>query len=381
MRNIKFGKPMIGNEERNAVQKVLENDILVHGPVSRDFENAFADFTGSEHAVTLSSCTAGLHLSYHCMGIGDGDEIIVPAETHVATVHAVEYVKAKPIFIDAEISTGNIDIDRVEENITDKTRAISIVHYLGMPVDMIRIMEIAEKYKLKVIEDCALGIGSTIDNKHVGLFGDTGCFSFYPVKHITTAEGGMLITKDKSLYEKINSMKAFGYDKTVSERKIPGEYDVNQLGYNYRMNEMQAAIGLEQMKKIDSFLKIRKENYIHLEKGLNEIDEVSLFQSSNDRLESSYYCLSLILSNSLASKRLDIIKSLKSKGIGTSIYYPKPIPHFAYYKEKYNFSDDSFPVAGKISYNSIALPVGPHLDIEDMKYIIENLKDTIMEVK
>ncbi len=381
MRNIKFGKPIIGQEEKDAVIDVLSGDILVHGPKAKQFELDFANFTNAPNAISTSSCTASLHLSYFTYNIKEGDEVIVPAQTHVATAHSVELAGAKPIFVDAELKTGNIDIEQIENNITERTKAISIVHYLGMPVDMRRIMEIANKYDLIVVEDCALAIGSKLDGKHVGLFGDTGCFSFYPVKHFTTAEGGMTITKHNDVAEKLVRQKAFGVDRTVSERKVPGVYDVNMLGYNYRMNEIQAAIGIEQIKRIDNFLEKRQENYFHLEKLLKEIDELSIFQSTHNEFESSYYCFSAILNDNISDKRFEIVNYLKENGVGTSVYYPRPVPHFTYYKEKYNYSENSFPNASKISYQSIALPVGPHLNKDDMEYICEKIKESIIKVK
>ena len=186
---IRFGKPLIGIAEKKAVQRVLSGNILVHGPKAVDFENIFSKFTKSPFSVSVSSCTAGMHLVYFTLGIGVGDEVIVPAQTHVATAHAVELTGAKAVFIDSNFEDGNIDINKIEKSISKKTKAIAVVHYLGIPVDMNKINKIAKKYNLLVIEDCALALGSLINNKHVGLFGDVGVFSFYPVKHMTTAEG------------------------------------------------------------------------------------------------------------------------------------------------------------------------------------------------
>lgn len=381
MRNIPFGRPIIGDAEKKAVMEVLKGPILVHGPKATEFENNFASFTGAPEAVSVSSCTAALHLAYFDLGIGPGDEVIVPAQTHNATAHAVEYTGAKPVFVDAEMRTGNIDIDQIEGHITPNTRAISVVHFLGMPVAMDRIVEIARKNDLFVLEDCALAIGSSYKGVHAGLHGDAGCFSFYPVKHMTTAEGGMFITKHKELADRITRKHAFGVDRAHGERKVPGVYDVTMLGYNYRMSEIQAAIGIEQIKRVDYFLKKREENYRTLADGLKEIQEIDLFQSTHDEFQSSYYCLSVILKKNLIEKRFEIVEILKNNGVGTSVYYPRPVPHMSYYREKYVYSDDSFPIAAKISYGSIALPVGPHLDVEDMHYIVDTMKKSIMGVK
>ncbi len=382
MRTIPFGKPVIGNEEINAVTQVLSGSILTHGPLVKEFEATFARYAGAQYAIAVSSCTAALHLAYVCLGLKPGDEVIVPAETHVATAHAVELVGAKAVFVDAERNTGNIDIDQIETHINKQTRAISIVHYLGMPVNMHRIVEIAKKYDLFVVEDCALAIGTYLDGVHAGLYGDVGCFSFYPIKHITTAEGGMVLAKDREVARKISKQRAFGIDRNiVSERNIPGIYDVQELGLNYRLNEIGAALGIEQMKRIDGFLQKRKQNYVALTAGLTTINEVELLQSSHDGYESSCYCQAMIIKEPLSEKRFELVNYLKQHGIGTSVYYPRPVPHMAYYKEKYGFSDASFRVASRISGNSIALPVGPHVNSEDIDYILATIKDAIMEVK
>ncbi|NDV27160.1 DegT/DnrJ/EryC1/StrS aminotransferase family protein [Desulfovibrio sp. JC010] len=380
MRKVTFGKPIIGDEERNAVQKVLEGTLLVHGPIAKQFEADFASYTGSEACVSVSSCTAGLHLCYFDMGLGAGDEVIVPAQTHVATAHAVELCGAKPVFVDAEIKSGNIDISKIEERITPRTKAISVVHFLGLPVAMDKVCAIAEKHGLKVIEDCALAIGGRYKGKHVGLWGDAGAYSFYPVKHITTAEGGVVITKHEDLAARLVHKKAFGVDRNVTERKEPGIYDVTDLGFNYRMNEMQAAIGIEQMKRIDGFLEKRKANYDTLYAGLENIDGVTLFEKPGADFENSHYCLSIILDEKMRADRSKLVKAINDKGVGTSVYYPSPVPYFTYYKEKYPVTGDEYPVASAISYGSIALPVGPHLGAEDMEYVAEMVKKSVGEV-
>lgn len=381
MKEIPFGRPIIGEEEKKAVMDVLGGPILVHGPKSREFEQAFAAFTGAPYAVSMSSCTAAMHLAYFQLGIVPGDEVIIPAQTHTATAHAVELLGAKPVFVDAEMSTGNIDIGQIEARITEHTRAIAVVHFLGMPVDMDRVNEIAKKYDLFVLEDCALAMGTKYKGVHAGLLGDVGCFSFYPVKHMTTAEGGMVITKHEEVAKKIEKQRAFGVDRHMGERKIPGVYDVTMLGFNYRMNEIQAAIGIEQLKRIPGFLEKRERNYRLLSEGIREIGDLMPLNSSQGGFQSSYYCLSVLLESVIADKRFEIVRYLNDRGVGTSVYYPKPVPHMKYYREKYGYAEDSFPVAAKISYQSIALPVGPHLDEEDMEHIIEKLKNVIKEVK
>ena len=380
-RTLPFGMPMIGEEERAAVQDVMAGPILVHGPRATRFEDDFAAFVGAPHAVSVSSCTAGMHLIWFTLGLGPGDEVIVPAQTHTATAHAVELTGATAVFVDADETTGNIDIGALEAAITPRTRALAIVHFLGMPADMTRIMEIAKRHSLFVLEDCALSIGTKLDGVHAGLMGDAGVFSFYPVKHMTTAEGGMVITCSADLAARLKLRKAFGVDRSHGERKIAGTYDVVALGFNYRMSELHSAIGIEQVKKLPDFLRRRAANYEVLSKALAGIPGVQQLASSGGRFLSSYYCLSAILDSRLAPRRPEIAGKLNAGGVGTSVYYPQPVPRMSFYREKYGWKDGSYPNAARISDNSIALPVGPHLSTDDMAYIAQSVADTLKEIK
>ena len=380
MRQIPFGRPAIGEEERRAVMDVLSGPILVHGPRATQFEADFAAFTGAPHAVSVSSCTAGMHLVWFALGLRAGDEVIVPAMTHVATAHAVELTGATPVFVDAEPATGNIDIAALEAAITPRTRGIVVVHYLGMPVDMPRLLEVARRRGVFVMEDCALAVGSRIDGVHAGLLGDCGVFSFYPVKHMTTAEGGMIILKDAELAADLRLKKAFGVDRSHGERKVPGQYDVVELGFNYRMSEIHAAIGIEQLKKVPSFLKQREANFCALAEGFARIDRVETLASTTNRLVSSYYCAAAILEPRLAASRAQIMAALTARGIGTSIYYPQPVPRMTYYARKTPWKDGAFPNAERIADRSIALPVGPHLGPDDMTYLAGALEDVLKDV-
>jgi dTDP-4-amino-4,6-dideoxygalactose transaminase len=301
----------------------------------------------------------------------------VSAQTHVATAHAVLLSGLTPVFADSELKTGNIDLDAVESKITSKTRAISVVHYLGWPVDMERLMNIANKHNLYVVEDCALAIGARIQGRHAGLWGDTGSFSFYPVKHMTTAEGGMLITHRNDIHSQIHHARAFGVDRFVGERTTPGEYDVKSLGFNYRMNEIEAAIGRCQIKRLNNFLKKRKDNYRALEKGLKNIDEIELFDTHDPQMEGAYYCLNMRLKNQWASLRPNLIQEINRQGVGTSIYYPKPVCLFSYYQDLFGLTQSDVPNASIISSRSIALPVGPHLGPDQIQRIIEVVQSAI----
>ncbi len=376
MIKVPFGRPDITNQEIKAVVKVLKNPILAHGPLSHEFEKMFAKFTGSKFATTVSSCTAGMHLFYIANNIKSGDEVIVTSQSHISTAHSISLTGAKPVFVDCNSTNGTIDITKIENKITKRTKAISLVHHLGNPSDMVTINKIAKKCDLLVLEDCATALGAKINKKHVGNFGNVGVFSFYPIKHITTGEGGIVISNDKKIIDKINMIKAFGVDKSYLKRRVPGEYDANLLGLNYRMNEISAAIGIEQIKRFPKFLSIRKKNYDYLLSKIQIKNSFEIVKFDNKPFYGSYYCLCIVLKDK-AIDRLDIINKLNSEGVGTSIYYPKPIPEMTFYKKKYGYSSSKFRNAEKFSYRSIALPLGTHLKKKDLNLIVNSINKVL----
>ena len=382
-RQIPFGRPMLGDAERAAAAAVLEGDILTHGPRVKDFEAAFAEFTGAPHAIATATCMAALHLASWAFEVGPGDEVLVPAQTHVAGAHAVEVTGARPVFVDADPRTGNMDLSLLEGLVNERTRGISVVHYLGRPLDMGPVLELARRHGLFVVEDCAVALGATIDATHVGLVGDIGCFSFYPVKHITTGEGGMVITRHDDVADSVGKQRAFGIDKSVlADRRHTGAYEIERLGLNYRLGEVGAAIGVEQLRRLPDFLDVRERNFAALRDGLTDVPGLRVLDTSHDGgLRSSHYCLSAVLDDELGEPRERIIDELKARGIGTSVYYPKSLPDTLYYRETYGFGDGSCPEATRISNRSIAFPVGPHLQEGDIDFMISGVRDVMSEVR
>jgi dTDP-4-amino-4,6-dideoxygalactose transaminase len=369
-REIPFGRPWLTDEDRQAVLQVLEGPILTHGPQGKAFESEFAAALGDgAHCVSLASGMAALHLAYLGLGIGPGDDVLVPAQTHTATVHAVEWVGARPVFVDCEPATGNVSAAALERALTPQTRAIALVHFLGIPCDMDAILAVAARRELKVIEDCALALGTRWGGRHVGLLGDAGCFSFYPAKHITTGEGGMFVTRHRELAEVVGRTRAFGVDRTHAERTVPGYYDVPTLGLNYRMSEMQAALGRVQLRRLPEILRRRRANFEVLARGLEGSPDLHILQSPDPRATTSDYCLSVVLQGRRAPERNRLIAGLNAAGVGTSIYYPHPIPRLGYYTKKYGYDAATVPQAAAVSDHSIALPVGPHLTPDDMGWI------------
>lgn len=380
-RPIPFARPWITDADRKSVLKVLEGHILTHGPQCKAFESEFGSFLGrGAHCVSVSSCMAALHLSYLHFGIGPGDEVIVAAQTHSATAHAIEWVGATPVFVDCEPTTGNVTAGLIEAAITNRTKAVCVVHFAGIPCSMPEIAAIAERNRLRLIEDCAIALGARYDGRHVGLWGDAGCFSFYPVKHITTGEGGMFVSRHAAVSEAVAKLRAFGVDRTHLERAIPGMYDVPTLGLNYRMSEMQAALGLSQVTRMPENLERRRNNFARLKEGLDSCPDIRIIDSADPQATSSHYCMSVVLEGRLAGRRNTFVARLNEAGIGTSVYYPQPVPRMTYYNKKYGYDASRYREAGKISDQSIALPVGPQLAVGDIDRIIEDFSRTAKEL-
>jgi len=360
---------MLGKTEKRLAGEVLDGTILTHGPRCAEFEARFAERIGAKHGVTVSSCTTGLQLCLMAIGIEPGDEVVVPAETHVATAHAVLHAGGLPVFVDVQRETGNMDPDLAAAAIGPRTRAIMPVHYLGLPCEMDRIGELATRHGLAVVEDCALAIGAAFDGASPGRLGTAGVFSFYPAKHITTLEGGMVTTDNDEFAAKLRHLRAFGYDRTLGERKIPGLYDVISLGHNFRMSEVHAAVGLGQLEQLDDFLEARRRNTRILLDAIAGIDGLTAFPMERGNARSGCYCVNIMLDAEAAVAREDMIVALNDAGVGTSIHYPVPVPLSHYYRERYGYTDGAFPVAEWISSRAISLPVGPHVSEVDARYI------------
>jgi len=381
LRQIDFARPMIGAEEKKAVLECLESPQLVHGPRSQEFENSFSLFMGGGFSTSTSSATTALQLAYLTLGIGHGDEVIVPSLTHVASANSILSVGATPVFVDIGAHDGNILVSQINEAISPRTKAICVVHFLGVPVDMNAIMKIAKDSNLYVIEDCALALGSRVQGTHVGLIGDCGAFSFYPAKHITTGEGGMLVSKNSDLIDKAKKVKAFYYDKNVGDRKIPGLYDIIGFGLNLRMSEIAAALGNAQLKRVSEFILKRKNNTEELANYIGQTKYGSLLPISQTGSDSSYYCASFVLEPQYVENRNIVAASMNALGIGTSIYYPIALPESTFYSSNPSISRTiSSQNATRLANANIAIGVGPHLDSNDMVYVAEKLIEVLEKV-
>ena len=367
--NIPFFLPKITKEDKKAVNDALNSSLLTDGPKLRQFESAFRKFTGAKYAIGVSNATSALHLSLKSLGIGKGDEVVVPDMTFVATANAVVHSGAKPIFADVEKETMNISLDSIKKKITKKTKAIIPVHFAGKTCNIIPIVRFAKKNNLMVIEDCAHAIGAQHGKKHVGNFGSAGCFSFYPTKNITTIEGGMVITNSKKIADYITSARNHGLTKTLVQRYSDGkpwDYDMVESGFNYRLDEIRSSLGLSQLKRIKKINASRKKVFEYYNKKLREIDGIIIPKSSetNDHV---YHLYIMRIKKGNKISRDELFTQLLKYGIKTTVHY-KPIHKFTAFKEHNN---NEFKNANDLYDEIISLPFYPDMPIKNQNFIIK----------
>ena len=350
---IPIAKPLIGEEEKKAVLDVLDSGMLAQGEKVKQFEQEFANFLGVKHAIATSNGTAALHAALLAHGIKEGDEIITTPFTFIATANAIKMCGAIPVFVDIKENTFNINAELIEEAISEKTKAILPVHIFGRSAEMDKIKNIAEKYNLFVIEDACQAHGATFNGKKVGSFG-TGCFSFYPTKNMTTGEGGIITTNDDLVAEKARKIINHG------ERK---RYYHERLGYNFRMTNIAAAIGVEQVKKINSFTATRKKNAELLNQQLKEIPGLVTPFLTEGHVFHQY---TIRITPEFKIDRNQLIERLKEAQIGHSIFYPQPIHKQESFVE---FNHLTYPIAERAAQEVLSLPVHPSIAEEDINKI------------
>lgn len=367
---IKTSQPWINFEEKKNINLALKEKAIsgFYGKFIGKFEKEFSNYCGAKYGVSTSSGTTALHLAVKTLGIGDGDEVIVTTFTNMASIFSIIYTGAKPIPVDIEKKTFNIDPKLVEKKITRKTKAIMVVHIFGHPVDFNKIQKIAKKHNLLIIEDCAEAHGAEYNGRKVGSLGDAGCFSFYANKIITTGEGGMVVFKDKKLAKKAKNLKelSFGYQE---------KFQHNDIGFNYRMTNLQAAIGCAQIKKINKIIKKKRLIAEYYKKYLGKIDQINL-PVEEDYAKHVYWVYHVTIENSDKNLRNKIMIKLAKKGIETRETF---VPYDLQKKfvEKKIVKYKNCPVADKISEQGFYLPSGYELGEKDIKYISKTLIDLL----
>ncbi len=372
-----LAKASLGGEEFKAVEDVLKSGWLTTGAKVKEFEEAMKHYLGVQAAVGLTSCTGGLHIALAALGIGSGDEVIVPAYTFVATAHVVEWLGAKPVLVEVEKDTFNIDPLAIEKAITPRTKAIIPVHFAGQACDMDKIMDLAKKHGLFVVEDAAHAVGTEYKGKKIGNFAEVTVFSFYVTKTITTAEGGMVVTNNPELGKKLKRSAYFGVDKDAFNRyseKGNWYYEIVELGYKYNMDNLQGALGVEQLKKLDFFIARRRALAQEYHKLLREVKEV-IIPEEKDYSRHAYHLYPLLLNSSKIS-RDDFINKLKEWNIGTSVHFI-PLHLHPYYQKKYGYKRGDFPVSEWLFDREVSLPLFPGMNEEDVKYVVNVIKELV----
>lgn len=366
---IEFFRHGINDEDIERANKVLRSIFLTNADVTSEFERKFAQYLDAKHCIAVSSCTAALHLSLTALGIKEGDEVITTPFSFVATANAILHAGAKPVFVDVERTTGNMDVAGIEGKITEKTKAIIPVHLYGNMVDMKGLKEIADRYNLKIIEDAAHCIEGERDGIMPGNVSDAACFSFYATKNITSGEGGAVLCNDTGLYEKLSMLRLHGIDADASSRytKKYRHWDMKMLGWKYNISDIQSALLLGQLERIEENLKRREEIASFYER---EFDKLGIdYMKVPKNTKPARHLFTVLVDN-----RDDVLAKMQDKGIGVAVNY-KPIHLHSYYRNTFGYKEGDYPVAEYIGERTISIPLYPGLTDKEAEYIVTTFKN------
>lgn len=375
--NIPYGRQTIEDDDIEEVVKVLRSDYLTTGPRAEEMEQSVKDYTGAKYAVAIATGTAALHASCYAAGIGPGDEVITTPLTFAASANCVKYCGGTPVFADVDLKTYNIDPEDIRRKITDKTKAIIPVHLAGQPCDMDAIHQIAKEHNLIVIEDAAHALGSLYKGKKVGSLSDMTTFSFHPVKPVTTGEGGMIVTDDPALYQKLFLFRSHCVTRDpalMSENPGPWYYQQLDLGYNYRITDIQCALGVSQMRKLDRFLARRRELAERYNQIFADWEDIVVPYQMPDTISGWHLYIVQIKNHD----RLAVFEKLREAGIGVNVHYI-PVYKHPYYQQN-GYKDVYCPNAEEIYAHMISLPLYPGLTNEQQDEVIEILRNILQTV-
>lgn len=378
MKKIEFYRHNISSVDIKNVSRALKNIFLSTGKITEDFEKEFARYFGCRHAVGVTCCTGAMHLALAAFGIGPGDEIITTPLTFVATSNAILHTGATPVFVDVEKETGNMDASLIEKAITKKTKAILPVHLYGQMVDMKKIRKIADKYKLKVVEDSAHCLEGKRDGVRPGQLGDAACFSFYATKNITCGEGGMIVLNNEKMESLLKKTRLHGLEKSTYERyeKKFAHPDMAIYGWKYNMNDIQAALLVGQLSRIEKLWKRREEIYKKYEKAFRNVAGIS-FPKTLPGVKHAHHLFTIWVA---PEKRAQIREELQKRGIPTTVNYWPAVHLMSFYRKKYGHQPSDFPKAEAISEKTITLPLYPKLKNKEVDFIITNVLDVVRKL-
>lgn len=369
---IPYGRQSINDDDIQAVVDVLKSDYLTTGPKAEEFGKKVAEYTGAKYGVAIANGTAALHAACFAAGIKEGDEVITTPITFAASSNCALYMGAKPVFADIDPLTYNISPEAVERAITPKTKAIIPVHYTGQPCDMDAIEDIAKRHNLTVIQDAAHALGADYKGKKIGSFGDMTTFSFHPVKHITTGEGGMIMTNDDELYKKLVLFRSHGITRNeglMTKNEGDWYYEQLALGYNYRITDIQCALGISQLKRLDAFVARRRELVDRYNKAFADIDEIGT-PFMKEGCNSSWHLYVIKV-----EERDRVFAALREAGINVNVHYI-PVYMHPYYRQN-GYKDVCCKNAEELYKRIISLPLYPDLTDEEQDYVIEKVIETV----
>lgn len=379
-KTIPYGHQWIDQNDINTIVRTLKADWITQGPMVHEFEKDIASYVGTKYAVAFNNETSALLAASFALGIGDGDEVITTPYTFAASSNCFVWLGAKPIFIDISENSFNIDPTLIENAITKKTKAILTVDFAGIPCEYEKILKIAKKHKLFLIEDAAHAIGSKYKNKMIGSFANVTCFSFHPVKTITTGEGGMATTNDVRIYERLKIFRNHGITKDPKKlHKNQGRwyYEMQELGLNLRLTDIQAALGVSQMKKIDNFIKRRRMIAQTYNRSFNDLPVLLPEDDSSSLSAWHLYPIRLNL-NELKVTRKRIFNELQSRGLGVQVHYI-PLHFQPYYKKRYGFKRGDLPNSEKAYEEEISLPIFPKMTKQEIGKVINDFRYLILK--
>ncbi len=376
---IPFHAPEIGDAEIESVVETLRSGWLTSGTKVKRFEDDFVEYIGSKHAVAVNSGTAALHLALDAIGIRQDDEVIVPTMTFTATAEVVLYFKAKPVLVDCQEDTLNLDPKQIEAAITSKTKAIIPVHFGGQPCDMTPILEIAKTHKLYVVEDAAHALPASYEGKKIGTIGDITCFSFYATKTITTGEGGMATTENSEWAERMRMMSLHGISHDAWKRYTKEGswyYEILNPGFKYNLTDIAAAIGIEQLKKCDEFRKAREKIAKIYDTSFADLEEIHTPVRRSDTEHAWHlYVIQLNLDH-LQITRNQFIDALREEGIGTSVHFI-PLHLHPYYRDNFGYQPSDFPNASSAFERIVSLPIYPKMTEADVESVIGAVRKVV----